>query len=138
MVEGGDTAEEHVPDGANRGVGQHLSLSFLGRGAVEFVDGTVDISLRRAGPSPGELGALPGRGPRDGHWQLVQRRGELGPIAEKVADLPGYLDARLLLPSPEGLGAGAPVLRGGHQVPPRAEMTIDHAVRGQEPLRLLG
>jgi hypothetical protein len=47
--------------------------------------------------------------------------------------LPG---TRLLPPNPEGLGAGAAVLCCGHQMPPRAEVAMDHGVGRQEALRL--
>ena len=46
------------------------------------------------------------------------------------------MDARLLSPDPEHLGASTAVASGGHQMPPRPEMTVDHAVRGEESLRL--
>jgi hypothetical protein len=38
------------------------------------------------------------------------------------------LDARLLPPDPEGLGADIPVLNGCHQMPPRTEVAIEHRV----------
>ncbi len=49
-----------------------------------------------------------------------------------------YLDKRLLTPGPEGLGASETVLGRGHEMPVRSEMTVDHGVRREEPLRLLG
>jgi hypothetical protein len=49
-----------------------------------------------------------------------------------------HLDARLLPPDPKGLGASAAVLSGGHEVPPRTEVAIDHGVHREEALRLLG
>jgi hypothetical protein len=38
------------------------------------------------------------------------------------------LDAGLLPPHPEGLGVCPAVLIGGHEVPPRTEMAVDHGV----------
>ena len=47
------------------------------------------------------------------------------------------LGTRLLTPDPEGLVPRTTVLIGGHQVPPRTEVPVDHGVRREEPLGLL-
>ena len=46
------------------------------------------------------------------------------------------LDARLLSPDPEHFGANPAVAGGRHQMPRQPEMTVDHAVRREELLRL--
>jgi hypothetical protein len=46
--------------------------------------------------------------------------------------------ARFLPPDLKGLGQGALVIDGRHQMPTRTEMAIDHAVRREEPLGLPG
>ena len=56
-----------------------------------------------------------------------------GPCTTSHCDL----DASLLLPDLKGPGAGAPVLVGGHQMSPWAEVAVDHGVGWQEALRLL-
>ena len=48
------------------------------------------------------------------------------------------IEAGLLSPSPERLCANASIAGGGHEMAPRPEMTVDHRVRGQEPLCLAG
>jgi hypothetical protein len=64
-----------------------------------------------------------------GHRQVVGPERAL----QRATRLPSpsccHLDARLLPPHPEGFIAGMPVLIRGHQVPPWAEMAIDHGVR---------
>jgi hypothetical protein len=50
------------------------------------------------------------------------------PVHATRANSCGQLDARLLSPDPEGLGAGIAVLSSGHQMSPRTEVAIDHRV----------
>jgi hypothetical protein len=71
-----------------------------------------------------------------GHWQVVWREGEFGRVTGGAAVSGGRLGTGFLPPDPEGLGPGATVLSSRHQVPARTEMTIDHAVRREEPLGL--
>jgi hypothetical protein len=47
-----------------------------------------------------------------------------GPCTTSHCDL----DASLLLPDLKGPGAGTPVLVGGHQMSPWAEVAVDHGV----------
>ncbi len=63
-----------------------------------------------------------------GHCQVVEVMAALGRVARRRAGSGCHLDARLLAPDPEGLVAGATELSGGHQVPPRAEVAVDHGV----------
>ena len=74
----------------------------------------------------------------DRHWQVVEAGAVLDRAVQWRAGSPSDLDAGLLAPDPEGLVAGTAVLHGGHQVPPRSEIAVDHGVRRQEPLRLPG
>jgi hypothetical protein len=48
--------------------------------------------------------------------------------ARRLAGSRFHPDVRLLAPDPEGLVAGTPIPGGGHQVPPWAEMAVDHGV----------
>ncbi len=64
-----------------------------------------------------------------GHCQLARSRGVFDRAAVLREHSRRHLHARLLPPHPEGLVAGATVLSGGHQVPPRTEVAVDHGVR---------
>ena len=68
-------------------------------------------------------------GPAGGHCQLARSRSVFDRAAVLRERSRRHLHARLLPPHPEGLVAGATVLSGGHQVPPRAEVAVDHGVR---------
>jgi hypothetical protein len=48
------------------------------------------------------------------------------------------MDAGFLSPSPEGLRANASIAGGGHEMAPRPEVTVDHRMRRQKPLCLVG
>jgi hypothetical protein len=76
--------------------------------------------------------------PGQGHCQVVEVTATLGRAARRCTGSRCDPDASLLAPDPEGLGAGTAVLGGRHQVPPRAEVAVDHGVRRQEALRLPG
>src|SRR3712207_700766 len=74
----------------------------------------------------------------DRHCQVGGLRGALDHVAALRWRSRRHLGAGLLPPHPEGLGAGAAVPGGAHQVPPRTEVAVDHGVRREEPLGLLG
>ncbi|GGC67310.1 hypothetical protein GCM10011504_51610 [Siccirubricoccus deserti] len=63
-----------------------------------------------------------------GHCQVVGVVDAFERAVRNPTSLRGPLDARLLPPDPECLGAGIAVLSGGHQMPPRTEVAIDHCV----------
>ena len=63
-----------------------------------------------------------------GDCQVVEVAVALGRAARRRARSHCRPGTRLLPPDPEGLGAGAAVLRCGHQMPPRAEVAVDHGV----------
>src|SRR6516164_2354845 len=46
------------------------------------------------------------------------------------------MDASLLSPDPECLDPSAPIASSGHEMAPWPEVTVDHRVRREEPLRL--
>jgi hypothetical protein len=48
------------------------------------------------------------------------------------------MDAGLFSPNSECLLASPPISGRSHQMAPRPEVTVDHGVRREEPLRLLG
>ncbi|GGC72255.1 hypothetical protein GCM10011504_57300 [Siccirubricoccus deserti] len=62
------------------------------------------------------------------HCQVVRVVDAFERAVRNPTSLRGPLDARLLPPDPECLGAGIAVLSGGHQMPPRTEVAIDHCV----------
>ncbi len=66
---------------------------------------------------------------RTRHCQL----GRLPGVHDDAAVLRGcsccHLGTRLLPPDPEGLGASAAILSGGHQMPTWTEVAVDRAVR---------
>jgi hypothetical protein len=54
----------------------------------------------------------------------------------RCAALRRHTGASLLFPDLEGRSASTTISIGRHQMPTRAEVTIDYAVRREEPLRL--
>ncbi len=63
------------------------------------------------------------------HCQLIEVVTAVDLAARREDGLRCHVGARLLAPDPEGLGAGAPIPGGGHQVPSRrTEVAIDHGV----------
>ena len=68
----------------------------------------------------------PPRSPRG----IVTLLGEQASLTARVACVTSrcHLDACLLPPDPEGLVTRTAVLIGGHQVPPRTEVAVDHGV----------
>jgi hypothetical protein len=71
-----------------------------------------------------------------GHCQVNRYGGVLGRRKGDSAASLCMLDAGLLSPDPEGLGADASINGCAHEMAPRPEVAVDHGMGGQEPLCL--
>jgi hypothetical protein len=66
------------------------------------------------------------------YWLRSRGRRDNG----RCAALCRHTGAGLLFPDPEGVRASTTISVGRHEMPTWAEVTVDHAVRGEEPLCL--
>ena len=73
-----------------------------------------------------------------GHCQVNRYGGVLGRRKGDSAASLCMLDAGLLSPDPEGLGADASVNGCAHEMAPRPEVTVDYGVDREKILRLAG
>ena len=73
-----------------------------------------------------------------GHWQVNRYRDASRRSRGKHKASHCLMDAGLLSPDLECLRPSAPISGCSHQMAPWPEVTVDHRVRREEPLRMLG